>query len=87
MLKSLSLAMLCVLSAQTYAEGLLNCGGTPHPAMSSALKRSQARACAASRTAITCSKNAEDRKLSGKVREDYINRCEGISTSGRTGRK
>ncbi len=82
MAKCLTLSMLCMLSAEGLADGLLNCGGTPHPAMSPALKRAQEHACAASRVAIVCTKNADEKKLSGKAREDFINRCEGISSSG-----
>lgn len=80
--KYLTLSMLCMLSAEVHADGLLNCGGAPNPAMSPALKRAQEHACAASRVAIVCTKNADEKKLSGKAREDFINRCEGIPSSG-----
>ncbi len=70
--------MLSILSADLFADGLLNCSTNPPVEMSAALRRAQQCACEKSKLSISCTKSADEKRLVGKQREDFIDRCEGL---------
>lgn len=71
-------SLLCMLSGDLYAAGLMNCGGKEMTGASPALRRSMQHACERSRVAVSCTATADKRKMTPREREAFIAQCEGL---------
>lgn len=75
----LTLALACMLAASALAQEGPDCRAMlADRSVPASTKRGIAAACERAKTSENCSKQADNRKLAGTAREDFMARCEGV---------
>ena len=88
MMKWLTFVLACTCATAALAQEGPDCRAMlADRSLSPALKRGIAAACAHAATSSRCDKQANDRKLGGTARADFMAKCEGSPPARKSGPK